>query len=160
VIVESDVMQCSLYASLGFVALRVGGIALVILGGSLLFGTWLAYVLIVVLGVIIPLGTKRRIDLDLDAITLIPLLPFLRRRRVPWSSLRPFKQRRVAGSALFEAAPLMPPPPTYLSFSSRGSVTVGAAYGPRFLGPPLPARELGELLERYRTGARVPAIDE
>jgi hypothetical protein len=159
VAVESDVMECSLHMSLRWLAPRLGVVAVVILGGSLLFGTWFAYVMIVVVGVAIPLGTKRRIDLDFVAITLMPLLPIQRRRRVPWSSLGPFEQRRVAGSALFEATPLVPPAPRRLPFSSKGSVTVGAAYGPRLLGPPLAANELGELLERYRTGARASAVD-
>lgn len=108
-----------------------------------------------------------RIELDDQAVTLIPLLPYRRRQRIEFHSLGSFTQ----GSALqptgkgpiplvfypatrvnLVRAPLVSGRRRWLisSLIPSKNLTLTAIYARRFSDPPIPLNELADLLNEYR----------
>lgn len=140
---------------------RVAGAALLIIAGLFHFGVWGVLGGLLFLVVILLLTATRRIDLDRDRITIVPLLPVRRSGSVFWSSLGPFESRRRNGITTLRAQSL-DPPPWRSPLSRKGMFSLPASYGPGWFDPPLAASSLADLLERYRTSAsstRSPAIE-
>jgi hypothetical protein len=114
--------------------------------------------LILILMVILTLGVaKRRIDLDVDAIAVVPLLPFRQTHRVLWSSIGPFTSTKGRGFTVLQAPSAHPTTPNrFISLGPKDGLSLQAVYGHGWRSPALPAGQLEALLEGYR-GAANPA---
>ncbi len=145
----------SLYLSFPSLSLRL--LAAAVVAGAASFAVGAAIVLLLLAGAaaVALFLAKKRVDLDELGATVVPLLPFLPERRLLWSSLGPFREKRELGLATVNA-PLNYQPPD--SRAASIGVGLGALYGPGWLEMPLPASEFAELLESYRSaGPPIPA---
>jgi hypothetical protein len=120
--------------------------------GAVYRGGLLAWLMIVI-AILIAAAAKRRIDIDGDAITVVPLLPLTRKRRIPWSSLGPFTQKRERGFTVLSAHQAGKRVGRFITFGSPDSFSVQAVYGHGWLGAPLSVDEFAALLEAYRSRA-------
>ncbi|HEX4519369.1 MAG TPA: hypothetical protein VH063_07290 [Gaiellaceae bacterium] len=143
----------TLYPSLQAFASRAGLLAVAFVGAYFRAGLWFVYALAVLLLLICLVTGRRRVQLDRDGVTVVPLLP-LRPRHFPWSSLGPFAQKRVRGVTTFKAPALDPSAVSAARLFPRSGLTLQAVYGPGWLAAALPPAELGLLLESYRSGTR------
>ncbi len=142
----------SLYPSLRSMGRRFVILAAALAAVAVIRGTTLFTIVGIVLVILIACVAKRRIDLDEDAASVVPLFPFLRARRVPWSSIGPFTSTRERAFTLLRA-PLLHPAPH--GFVRRDGLSFQAVYGPGWLDAPLPADQFAELLESYRGRASI-----
>jgi hypothetical protein len=149
----------SLYASGGQWWVALLGAAAIVAFYAVVHGWQIALAIVVLAGVLLPPFVTRRIDIDTDGITLVPLLPILPTQRLRFASLGPFEVRssRFAGvrAIVDEAA-------TYRvgGVLRRGEVSIAAAsYKSAFGDAALRADQLRDLLERYR-GAPAPEVHE
>jgi hypothetical protein len=111
----------------------------------------------IVLAVAIALASvfvTRRIDLDTDGITLVPLLPLLRAQHVSFAALGRFEARQSPPAV---SAPLGPGATFRVgSLFRRSRLTIHAFYDTAFGDGVLPAAALRDLFEDYRGAASAP----
>jgi hypothetical protein len=95
------------------------------------------------------LFVTRRIDLDTDGITLVPLLPLLRAQSLSFSALGRFEARKSRPPAV--SAPVDPGATFRLAgLFRRSRLTIRAVYDTAFADCVLGAAELRDLFEDYR----------
>jgi hypothetical protein len=104
------------------------------------------------LGLALVLGsvtTTRRIDIDRDGLTFVPLLAVMPTQRVSFDALGPFAIRRGRYTGVY--APLDAHATYRLGgVFRRGEVVIGPSFKPGFTDAPLTPTELQELLEKIR----------
>jgi hypothetical protein len=141
-------------------SLSVTGRIPVLLGAALVgvvFGVTRGWIVAIGgLGLAVVLGaitTTRRIDVDGDGLTFVPLLPFMPTQRVSFNALGPFAIRRARYTGVY--APLDASATYRLGgVFQRGEVVIGSSFKADFTDEPPTPSELQELLERIR---RTPA---
>jgi hypothetical protein len=137
--------------------LRVLGGAVVAAAVIGLTRGWLAGA--IVLAVALALASvfvTRRIDLDTDGITLVPLLPLLRPQHVSFAALGRFEARQSRPPAV--SAPLEPGATFRVGgLFRRSRLTIHAVYDTAFGDGVLPAADLRAVFEDYRGAASAPA---
>ena len=147
--VVADKRSFSLYLSVTGRIPAFLGAALVILVLGFTRG-WI--VVIVGLGLAVVLGavtTTRRIDVDRDGLTFVPLLPVMPTQQVSFDTLGPFAIRRGRYTGVY--APLDASATYRLGgVFRRGEVVIGPSFEPDFTDAPLTPTELQELLEKIR----------
>jgi hypothetical protein len=93
--------------------------------------------------------TTRRIDIDRDGVTFVPLLPGMPTQRVSFGALGPFAIRRGRYTGVY--APLDANATYRLGgVFRRGEVVIGPSFKADFTDAPLSPTELKDLLEKIR----------
>jgi hypothetical protein len=126
-----------------------------IIGGVFLRGNGtLVWILIGVAGACL-LTVNRRIDLDDEALILVPLVPILPKQRIEWREIGPFGPKRYLGSPIpilratlsrrFRSGNLFP----------SSTLGLAAYYGASYTSPTLSLEQLRTLLEGYRSNAPI-----
>ncbi|HWB21412.1 MAG TPA: hypothetical protein VG652_00835 [Gaiellaceae bacterium] len=143
----------ALYPSLISFIPRLVLLACLTLGEVFRVGSTVISVLFGLLFILVVCVATRKIDLDDRALTIVPLLPVRRRRRVLWTSLGPFSQTREVSYTILQA-PLLDGirAKHIVSFQSRTVLRIQAVYGAGWLTRPLTPDHLAQVLESYREG--------
>lgn len=146
----ADKRSFSLYPSLAGRIPAFLGAALV----AVILGFTRGWILVIAgLGLAVVLGavtTTRRIDVDPDALTFVPLLPVMPAQRVSFNALGPFAIRRARYTSVF--APLDAHATYRLGgVFRRAEVVIGPSFKADFTEAPLTPTELQGLLEKVRS---------
>jgi hypothetical protein len=125
--------------------------------GAIALWRGLTFVLIVLPLALIggTVSQERRIEVEADGSTFVPLLPLRRRWRFPFSALGRFHVKRTSwwlrDDVAVVTAPIVDPRPTDVSggIFARTAVEIPAVYAPARGEPALEPQELVDLLTTY-----------
>jgi hypothetical protein len=114
---------------------------------------WLTGAIVLAVAVALAsLFVTRRIDLDTDGITLVPLLPVLRAQSLPFGALGSFETRESRPPTV--SAPVDPSATFRLAgLFRRSRLSIRAVYDTAFADGVLGAAELRDIFEGYRGSA-------
>jgi hypothetical protein len=155
---DAQLGPVSLRASVPMIAMRIVPVLAIYVFVAFVYGRWLVLVGIGIGLLLVVAAIHRRIDVDQDGLTFVPLLPIVPMQHVPFAAMGPFTSTSPAGArgvSDYLRAELAPG----MSLRACGlfpvaHVSVGSGYGrASYTAEPLSLPELQTLLERYRVAA-------